>query len=559
MDAKTRFSTQIVGGLPLVAAYLEELEIGKIVDEVVPWEGEVPLGTLVEVLILNRLLNPQAMYRIGSWAQSASVTDYYGLTADEVNDDRLGRALERLEKYGYLVQTPLVLAAIKKFCLKVNQVHYDISNAEFYGAYERQLARLASAEAAGSVASSGVGGPPKPAYGHAKSGRKNVKQIQFGINVTRDGAVPLGHLPLDGNAAEAPTHLENLRLLDRILPKGRRLYMSDCKGDSPETFLTIAASDGEFVCAGVFQAHLKQEYLRLKGELKEVDYCPKSQAHLPPEDRDHYKVAERWHKLEGYVDGKFVRLKYRVIYVWSEAKARQQAQTRERHIAKIRAEFEAVQRNLNKYKLKSEEAIVRRLEAARSKYTEGSLFHYELKSSRQGQFRLTWRIDEKARKELEALEGAYVLKTNLSKEKYPGGKVLGEYKEQIQVERRIGDLKGPLAVTPMFLEKPERMAGLLYILVWSLMVMALMERAVRRNLKGKPMYGIYPENRPSPAPTGRAILKCFAGLCIVIEKQSGETRRRLCELTPVQQQLVKLLNLPANSLRAFKRQCAESG
>jgi hypothetical protein len=42
MDAKTRVSTRIVGGLPLVASYLEDLEIGKIVDEVVPWEGDVP-------------------------------------------------------------------------------------------------------------------------------------------------------------------------------------------------------------------------------------------------------------------------------------------------------------------------------------------------------------------------------------------------------------------------------------------------------------------------------------------------------------------------------------
>jgi transposase len=157
------------------------------------------------------------------------------------------------------------------------------------------------------------------------------------------------------------------------------------------------------------------------------------------------------------------------------------------------------------------------------------------------------------------LDGAYVLKKNLSKGVSSAGKVLKEYKEQIHVERRFGDLKGPLAVTPMFLEKPERIGGLLYILVWALMVMALMERAVRRNLKGKPMYGIYPENRPSPAPTGRAIRKCFADLCIVILKQAGQVDRRLGELSPVQHQLVKLLGLSANCLRAFKRQCTGSG
>jgi transposase len=553
MDARTRFSTRIVGGLPVVAAYLDEVGIGRIVDEVVPWEGDVPLGTLVEILIVNRLLEPKALYGIGSWAEKASVTDYYGLTADQLNDDRLGRALERIAEHGEAVQVPLVVSTIKKFRLKVNQVHYDISNAELYGAYERQLARLEGEEASG--ASPGVS-LPKPAYGRTKSGRKNVKQIQFGLNVVRDGAVPVGHLALDGNAAEAPTHLENLRLLGRILPKRKRLYTADSKADTPETLLAIAASQGEFLCAGVFQPHLKKEYLRLRKKMEVVDYCPKSQAHLPPEERDEYQVAEQWDKAEGIVDGRSVCVKYRTIYVWSEAKARQEAKTRERHVAKIREEFETVERNLNKYRLKTEDAIVRRLETARSKYREGSLFAYELTKGRNGKFRLTWRIDEKARKEQEALEGAYVLKTNLPKKAYPAAEVLAEYKQQIHVERRIGDLKGPLAVTPTFLEKPERMAGLLYILVWSLMVLALMERAVRRNLKGKPMYGIYPENRPSPAPTGRSILACFADLCIVIMKEHGETQRRLCELSPVQQKLVRLLGIPPNRLRAFKRKCA---
>ncbi len=122
-----------------------------------------------------------------------------------------------------------------------------------------------------------------------------------------------------------------------------------------------------------------------------------------------------------------------------------------------------------------------------------------------------------------------MLKTNLPSKRCPTAKALSTYKEQSQVERRFHHFKGPLAVAPMFLEKPERMAGLLCVLVWALMVMALMERQTRRNLKGKPLYGLYPENRPSPAPTGPAILKCFSTLCIVIVKEHGKTSRRLAD------------------------------
>jgi hypothetical protein len=68
MDAATRFNTEIVGALPVISNYLERLELGHIIDELVPWEGEVPLGTLVEILVTNRLLNPKALFRIDAWA-----------------------------------------------------------------------------------------------------------------------------------------------------------------------------------------------------------------------------------------------------------------------------------------------------------------------------------------------------------------------------------------------------------------------------------------------------------------------------------------------------------
>jgi transposase len=543
MDATTRFDTQIVGALPVITDYLERLQLSDHIDELVPWEGEVSLGTLVEVLVINRLLNPKAMFRVDDWAQKAAVADYFELEAGQLNDDRLGRALERLAAHADRVQPALLLTAIKKFGLDVTQIHYDITSVELFGAYERELAE-------------GEAPPtPLPAYGRTKSGRKNVKQIQLGMNVTGDGGVPISHLPLAGNAAESPTHLENLRQLRSLLPQRKLVYIADTKLDTPENLLTVVAHGGEFLCGGAFMPDLKQEFLRLRKKLKRIDYSPKSQANLPEDERDEYRALEVTKRLEGLVEGKQVRLKYRQIFVWSEAKERQEAQTRERHVAKIREEFENVQRNLNRYSLKTQEAIVRRLEAAKAKYSEGTLFLYELTKDRRGQFHLTWKLDPKALEQRKLLEGVYVLKTTLSSTKYPLAKVLAKYKEQSTVERRIHYLKGPLAVAPMFLKNPERIAGLLYILVWALMVLTLMERQVRRGLKGKPLYGLYPENRPSPAPTGPALLDCFATLCIVIVIDHGDRHRRLAQPTETQRKLLGLLGIPPDTLRTFKKRC----
>ena len=544
MGKNTQYDTEIIGAFPVIAEYLKKLGVASIIKELVPWEGNVPLGTLAEILILNRMLNPKAIVRVGEWARKAGVTEYYGVTAEQLNDDLLGRALERLSAYQEQIEAALVMASIRKFGLQVAHVHFDITGAELYGSYERQMPAEGEPSAA-----------PQPAYGKTKSGRKNVKQIQLGLNVTHDGGVPIGHLPLDGNAAESPVHLENLKRLRKRLPANTRLkYVADCKLDTEENLLTIKAGRGQFLCAGVFSPKLQDEFLKRRDKLQPVDYFPKSQARLPPEERDQYLACEMQDTISGEVNGRKVTCKHRVVFVWSEAKARQQKATRERHIAKIQAEFEAVTRNLNRYSMKTEKVIVQRLASAQAKYPEGELFEYDLRG-RAGRYRLTWGLNAKAVERWEQLEGAYVLKTDFPVRQYPTASILGEYKSQICVEQRMHHVKGPLAVTPMFLEKPERIAGLLCIVVWALVVLSLMERQVRRSLEGKPMYGLYPENRPSPAPTGPAILNAFSTLCIVIVTRGQTQRRQLAEFTAVQEKLIKLLGIPPDGLRTFKRRC----
>jgi hypothetical protein len=141
---------------------------------------------------------------------------------------------------------------------------------------------------------------------------------------------------------------------------------------------------------------LQDRYLALRDQRRPVDYSPDSQVKLPPEERDRYEAVEIPKQLEGQVDGKSVRLQYRLIFVWSESKSRQEATTRERHVAKVVAEFEAVQRNLGRYSLKTTGRIVRRLEVAKGKDPEVTLIEYRLTQDKKGGFHLPREIDAAA-------------------------------------------------------------------------------------------------------------------------------------------------------------------
>lgn len=330
--------------------------------------------------------------------------------------------------------------------------------------------------------------------------------------------------------------------------------MADSKLDTPENLVAAKSTSGQFLCAGAFTRPLQARYREVRSKLQRIDYCSQADSRRPPEARDQYEACEVEDDVEGVFEGRRVTVGYRLIFIRSSAKAQKQAATRERHVQKIRDEFEHVQKNLGKYSLKTEEAIRQRLQKACGMYNEGKLFSYTLTKPR-GQYRLTWQIDEVALQRQIELEGAFVLKTNLPKKQYPLAKVLAAYRGQSRVENRIHYIKGPLAVTPMFLENPKRIAGMMVILLWSLTVLTLMERQVRKNLDGKPMYGIYPENRPSPAPTGPKLLNAFETLCIVIIHDGEGTHRRLAQLSATQRAILKLLDLPDTALKTFKRRC----
>jgi hypothetical protein len=95
MVATVRVDTQRVGALPVISEFCNRLRLADIVNTHVPWEGEVPLGDLVEILVANRLLEPKPLYKVGSWATKATLAKFYKLAEEKLPDDCLGRALER--------------------------------------------------------------------------------------------------------------------------------------------------------------------------------------------------------------------------------------------------------------------------------------------------------------------------------------------------------------------------------------------------------------------------------------------------------------------------------
>src|SRR6266545_1745723 len=109
----------------------------------------------------------------------------YGIDPDTLNDDRLGRALDVLAGQVDQVVGSIGAKAIEAFGIDVTRLHWDMTSISLYGAYRDTDDDY-----------------PAAAFGHPKDRRTDLKQIQAGLAVTADGAIPVFARAYDGNAAE---------------------------------------------------------------------------------------------------------------------------------------------------------------------------------------------------------------------------------------------------------------------------------------------------------------------------------------------------------------------
>jgi transposase len=134
-----------------------------------------------------------------------------GVKAEHLNDDRLGRVLDKLYSTGLeQLFTSIALEAAKKYGVSTHSVHLDSSSFHVHGKYEGELPKVTfvngefnpngpnRSEAEEIVAPS----PIEITYGYSRDHRPDLKQFILDLISSGDGDVPLFVRVADGNEAD---------------------------------------------------------------------------------------------------------------------------------------------------------------------------------------------------------------------------------------------------------------------------------------------------------------------------------------------------------------------
>ena len=532
-----------VAHLPLILGVLRKLEVATLIDTLIPPHPDNVLscGRGVEALVLAILDGHHVLYKVGTRLEERGMMPLLqeGLTSLSLNDYRLGQILDALFAANLnQVFGALALNALEVYAIATPWLHQDTTTLSLYGAYEegKQSRRPTSPPAGGPA-------PPRPAYGYNKDGHPELKQVLLSLGVSSDGGVPIRFGVRDGNTSdstELPVAFEECLALglDGVIG-----IVSDSKGYSQRT-LGLCLEQ---------QVGLVTLVPRTCAVRRELEAWGAAQSSLPLlVDKPGRRTRDEprcWHgqsvvrrvKVE-YANGRVAQEELRFVVVHSSQLAQQQAKAYAKAQSK---EAEAVADHIRRVEARrfacaadAEAAVLAyegRGQGRRGRRPKPWRYHrldyrveayrYLEKRAQRGRppksekrqeaigYRLV--VEAKALARAEDEQGWLVLATTVSPTVCDDAQILCAYQEQnTTVEPGFRWIKNPAAITPVWLEKPERIAALAMLTVVGLLVYTLIQRQVRLYLQCHRQQ--LPGNKGATAtPTAAVVLSLFSQVAIV--------------------------------------------
>ena len=553
----------VVSGAPLIRAMCEEIGLREIVDRNVVWDRErckLSPGERITVLVVNMLTTQNPLYRV---EESFEVSDCEllfgeGILGSDLNDDCLGRGLDRLWEGGPgKIFSMIVANALTREDVDRRFTHFDTTTRTVFGEYKEEIPKTGEVPDGEETPKKK---PVQPKHGHSKDHRPDLKQILFKLFVNREG-IPLFGEVRDGNLSDKTANGEMISELCRLFgPEELRkmVYVADSAlvtgknleamrereiaflSRLPENFSasgtakTKAFTNEEWIEIGRISERTQSALYRASEQEEEIDGHPYRLVvyHSSQLDRrkeksfqtELTKEQERIVKAAGLLGSQSFSC---------EADAKREAES---FLDQFKDAFHHVTASV----LPREREIPRTAPGRPKKGEEAQSETVYVVSARPGERKIEKMKAERQRR------STFTLITTLSKEDVPAGELLREYKEQSTCERRFSFMKDPAFIDGVFLKNRERVEALGYVMLLACLLFSLLERRIRK--AGKPLTSAVRGTLKNP--TGQEILKHLAGVQVVV---TGPKTRKILVPPSKQTAFRDILSMAGIGFEAYTR------
>ncbi len=555
-----------VDNLPIILHWLLKMQIQAIIDRIwyvhANWQG-LSYGQLTVLFVAYIIY--QRSHRLSSMEQWVKehhtvleqITGW-SIGEKEATDDRLGNLLETLgsneeqiaefqrQLGGHLIQAYELPSEVGRYDTTSFNVHHAPPEAE---QPERTLLR----------------------FGYSKDKRPDLLQFKQGLGTLDPAGVPIVSHTLSGETADDGQYLPAWQEMSKIIGHRAWLMVSDSKAAARQIRGTIAYGGGRYLfplpMTGKTPEWLREQVLKPSVEPEKI-YLPgvvdkekkpkaigqgfaveRTLIEKLADDTSH-QWTEQWFVNQSFAHAKRTKasLKRRVRQTVDKLNSLRPKPEETATEFQHRADQLLKQRNLENY------VTVRLIETVTTtkRYLKPGrpTADSPYRLIEQHHLSLDVQIDEITLNEAYRLAGWRVYVTNVLHQEMSLTQAALYYRDEWLVEHGFHRFKGgSLPALPLFLRLPERIIGLMLLLLVALQALTLLEFVVRRSLKTqmKELAGLVPGNPKikTNRPTAERLLAAFTKLHLVVEIGPTQVKGYLNEnLSHLQQQILTLLNLP---------------
>lgn len=491
--------------LGIVAGLIDEIGIVEIINSqlgIDPRE-KMTAGTLVKAILINGLgFVSRPLYLFSQFFDDKAIEILLGenVKSDYINDDKIGRVMDKLYKNGLdNLFMKIVLSVIKKFKISPKYSHLDATSFHLHGEYNSEE----NQEKEPGITRER---PIIITKGYSRDHRPDLKQCVLDLITSSDGDIPLLMRVGDGNEADKA-------VFGKILVEFKKQINFD----------SIMVCDS---------ALYSQENLNLIAHLKWISRVPMTikkaqdlvqsveieEMNTQSIEKGVAQILDEYKWQEEIVN--YGGIKQTWLIVESQKRKCSDLEKLDKRLKKEKDKVEKLLQELKREDFETPEQARYKLKVINKKLKLFDIQEVQLIESKSKQKKTVYKMSAASHEKLEEIEiqrksaGRFILATNLvDDEKLTPSEIITTYKNQQSCERGFRFLKDPLFFADsFFVENPERIETMLFLMSLCLLVYNLGQRELRNSLK-RIKVGIKNQlGKLTISPTLRWVFQCFQGI-----------------------------------------------
>ena len=185
----------------------------------------VSWSEVITILVIGRLCEPSSELHVAErWYRTTALEDLLGVAVEDIYEERLYRALDRLLPHKETIEKHLVKRLGELFKLDYDLLLYDVTSTYFEGVADPLIAKR----------------------GYSRDHRGDCVQVNIALVVSREG-MPLGYEIFPGNTTDVTTVQQIVEKMEDRFGKANRVWVMDRGMVSAENIAWLNSTGRRYV------------------------------------------------------------------------------------------------------------------------------------------------------------------------------------------------------------------------------------------------------------------------------------------------------------------------